>query len=124
MSSSNQYMKTYMLRRYHARRKASIQQLGEQCVKCGSKKLLEFHHTDPDSKDFTVARGASFSEERWQREIAKCDLLCHNCHVAHHSPKHRCGDVKKYWQGCRCDKCRAAKAEYHRQYIMRSRGLS
>ncbi len=81
---TSKQMKVYMLNRYHERRRKAIQQLGGKCVKCKATEQLQFHHADPDGKQFTIARGASFSEERWRNEVAKCQLLCRQCHSEHH----------------------------------------
>jgi hypothetical protein len=58
------------------------------CVKCGETFLaaLEFHHRDPAEKLFTVSRafndGRSIQEVL--EEIAKCDVVCANCHRKEH----------------------------------------
>jgi hypothetical protein len=43
---------------------------------------LEFHHRDPDHKHATVSqmRDRAATRERIEAEIAKCDVLCSNCH--------------------------------------------
>ena len=59
---------------------------GGKCVKCGYKKCieaLEFHHVDPNGKDFSVA-GKSLSFERMKKEVDKCILVCANCHKEIH----------------------------------------
>ena len=52
------------------------------CMFCGvtDHRVLEFHHRDPLEKDFNVAARLSGSEETLMKEIAKCDVLCSNCH--------------------------------------------
>jgi len=55
---------------------------GGQCVMCGYNKCsrsLEFHHLDPNEKDFTIS-GKSWSFERLKCEVDKCILVCSNCH--------------------------------------------
>ncbi|WP_216820524.1 hypothetical protein [Synechococcus sp. BDU 130192] len=58
------------------------------CSRCGFSdyRALEFHHTDPTAKDFSVAdfvsRGASLA--KIQKEIEKCCVLCANCHRIEH----------------------------------------
>ena len=59
---------------------------GGKCVKCGynkSVKALEFHHLNPDEKDFTIS-GKSWSFERLKNEVDKCILVCSNCHIEIH----------------------------------------
>ena len=59
---------------------------GGKCVKCGynkSVKALEFHHLNPNEKDFTIS-GKSWSFERLKNEVDKCILVCSNCHIEIH----------------------------------------
>lgn len=62
------------------------------CIKCGEKDpaCLDFHHRDPKEKAFTLSLGiARASLERLQKEVAKCDILCANCHRKLHASEHR-----------------------------------
>ena len=55
---------------------------GGSCIKCGYNKCisaLEFHHIDPNGKDFSIG-GKSWSFERLKIEVDKCILVCSNCH--------------------------------------------
>jgi hypothetical protein len=56
--------------------------LDNPCVDCGEKDIivLEFDHLS--DKDCSVADAIrrSFSIERLQREIDKCEVVCCNCH--------------------------------------------
>lgn len=46
---------------------------------------LDFHHRDPKTKDYNVAQLArGFPKERILAEVAKCDVLCANCHRKEH----------------------------------------
>lgn len=48
---------------------------------------LEFHHIDPDGKDFDIAEAMAY-EWAWERvfaEIRKCACLCANCHRKAHA---------------------------------------
>lgn len=58
--------------------------LGRGCDKCGYAKCarsLEYHHRDPQTKLFSISNRVNRgSRERLLEEIAKCDLLCRNCH--------------------------------------------
>jgi predicted HNH restriction endonuclease len=64
---------------------------GMQCEVCGYSRnyaALEFHHTDPASKDFQLDL-RSLSNRRWDailEERKKCLLLCSNCHAELHNP--------------------------------------
>lgn len=58
------------------------------CVRCGEDRTpcLDFHHRDDSQKEFGIGvlAGGSWSVARVKREIAKCDVLCSNCHRWHH----------------------------------------
>lgn len=65
--------------------------MGGKCQVCGYDKCyrsLEFHHLDPDVKEFTIGS----STRGWAsllKEAEKCILLCSNCHREVH-----CGMLK------------------------------
>lgn len=46
---------------------------------------LSFHHTDPNEKDFMMGTGKTRSPEKIREEIAKCVVVCHNCHSKIHA---------------------------------------
>jgi hypothetical protein len=54
------------------------------CSRCGTSdwRVLQFHHRDPSVKTRNVA--AFQSRKGLEREIAKCDVLCANCHLIVH----------------------------------------
>jgi len=64
-----------------------IEYKGGECVECGYKKCsqsLEFHHLNPEEKDFTIS-GKSCSLEMLKKEVDKCILVCRNCHGEIHA---------------------------------------
>ena len=71
-----------------ARRKmrAMIDELKTACVKCGydrCKRALSFHHRTDETKKFGLSQvlATCRSKAKVLAEIAKCDLLCANCHM-------------------------------------------
>lgn len=57
------------------------------CPECGESHpaCLEFHHRDPQNKKFTIGqKGRRKSLRSLQNEIAKCRVLCANCHRKEH----------------------------------------
>jgi len=62
----------------------------KECLKCGEKRVpcLEFHHRDirngDDSLRITRFVSGGWSKKRILEEIAKCDVLCRNCHAIEH----------------------------------------
>ena len=57
-----------------------------KCVKCGDTRsyVLDFHHIDPETKEFTIGKMKKSSENIIQNEIEKCVVLCANCHREYH----------------------------------------
>jgi hypothetical protein len=55
------------------------------CADCGTQYpyyVMEFDHLDASSKEFNVSAGVtSVSYERLLAEIAKCEVVCANCHA-------------------------------------------
>ena len=51
---------------------------GKSCVTCGSTESLELDHIDPATK--VSHRIWSWSTERREAELAKCQPLCRDCH--------------------------------------------
>lgn len=120
--SDNQYMRDYMLKRYHNRRKTAIEQLGGKCVSCGSKEELEVDHINPQDKKFCLSKLWSVNEKTYQEELSKCQLLCKVCHnnktTKEKSVEHGGGASGK--RNCKCSLCKAKKAEYMKNYKKKS----
>lgn len=123
----NGYMRRFMKRRYHRRRKKAIQELGGICISCGSKKKLEFDHRNPKSKSFGLWC-RSVSEERFSLELKKCQLLCSKCHLLKtlsdlgrrlHKGTHGTLSAYPHCGPPKCKACKAAKAEWFRGYRKR-----
>jgi hypothetical protein len=54
---------------------------------------LEFHHLDPKAKEFAISHdGITRSWSKIQAELAKCVLLCANCHRETHTGLRSFGD--------------------------------
>jgi hypothetical protein len=78
-----------VLRRRRKVKAMAVALLGGACQKYGYNKTLwalDFHHRDPTKKSFGLSvRGLCVSWARVKAEVAKCDLLCHNCHAEVHA---------------------------------------
>jgi len=64
-------------------KKRALELMGGQCLLCGYKRCsraLGFHHTDPKKKDFGFGPNRTRAWKSLVRELAKCVLLCANCH--------------------------------------------
>jgi len=61
------------------------------CAVCGESDplILCFHHRDPETKDGDISDMIDRrSLQSLQEEIAKCDVLCRNCHRIFHNEEH------------------------------------
>lgn len=52
------------------------------CVGCGERDpiVLDFDHREQSEKLFQIADGMRYAPAKIMAEIAKCDVLCANCH--------------------------------------------
>jgi hypothetical protein len=114
------------------RRKADWIEENGPCRKCGSNKDLEVDHIDPSLKSFSP----SFTEgkEKLLTELSKCQVLCHNCHLAKSkangelgggqnkiiNPSHGTWAMYTNFK-CRCEKC-AQWLRLYRQKIVHCDG--
>jgi hypothetical protein len=64
------------------------QKVGLFCKRCNNSdiRVLDFHHRDRDGKEVGISyiRARGWSDERILREIARCEVLCANCHRIEH----------------------------------------
>lgn len=66
----------------------AIKLLGDKCCICGYNKCidaLEFHHENPNEKEFKLGSGNTMSWKDYKNEALKCILVCSNCHKEIHS---------------------------------------
>lgn len=103
--------RAYQLKRYHDRRQRFF--ADKRCVQCQSVDSLELDHIDPTTK--VSHKVWSWSEVRFQTEVAKCQVLCHACHLSKtiaQTPitngyvSYRHGTASMYDSGCHCGLCR------------------
>ena len=59
------------------------------CIRCGEKDIvcLDLHHRNPSEKSFTIGKRKAVGAgiQRLKDEIAKCDVVCANCHRKLHA---------------------------------------
>lgn len=120
MANSNEYMREYMLKRYHVRRAAAIAKLGGMCVDCKTTEQLEFDHADAKTKSFNISKIWNYSQAKLDLELAKCVLRCKSCHLLK-TRKHDAGAVEHGGglsgkRNCKCELCRKRKAEWTKEY--------
>jgi 5-methylcytosine-specific restriction endonuclease McrA len=113
-----------MRNRRQQRRQKYINMMGGKCVQCGSTKDLQFDHKNPKHKNHDLNDIKDGDEDRITKELAKCVLLCPNCHLqkTKDNKEHVNKDKQpsrhgKIWHykryGCRCRKCRLAMRLYN-----------
>ena len=71
----------------HKNKRDAIEYKGGKCKHCSYSKCdaaLEFHHTDPTKKDFSISKHRGASIKSIKPELDKCILLCANCHREEH----------------------------------------
>lgn len=121
----NGYMREYMARAYHKRIEKAIADAGGKCVICGSVDGLQFDHMDPGTKVANITTMYSASVEKFQTELAKCQLLCEKCHssktLAENGLSSAVGthgtlSAYRYCGPPKCDACREANNEYMRKW--------
>ena len=61
---------------------------------CGEMRpwCLQFHHRDPSNKHFNISSSSLYALDKIIAEIAKCDILCANCHFDLHHLE-RAGEI-------------------------------
>ena len=90
MADKNSYeAQKETLKNYRVRLKERmLYVMGGKCQICGYDKCpqaLEFHHINPEEKEFTIAYNQNKSWETNAKELRKCTLLCANCHRELHA---------------------------------------
>ena len=118
-------------REWIARRRREWVTQNGPCGHCGSTENLEVDHIDPSTKTMNSTMVWSLSAAKREAELAKCQVLCHDCHLAKTLrektklplPPH--GTKARYSRHdgnhCRCELCCAAGREYDRQRRARAR---
>lgn len=79
----------YVTKRREKIKDMAIKYKGGKCQCCGYDKYkgaLEFHHLNPEEKDFAISeKGYTRSFEKVKKELDKCILVCSNCHKEIHA---------------------------------------
>lgn len=124
-------MALYMRERYANNRKAALEYLGGECVRCGSVEQLEFDHIDRTTKEYTIGSNVLYRRlENIKDELDKCQLLCKPCHD---DKGHEVGDIGvaehghiTMWKNhkCHCLVCNAARKTFNKEYRKKRRESS
>lgn len=74
-------------KRRQSRKQLAVDKLGGKCFDCKQEYPLpcyDFHHENPEEKDFDPCIGLTKSLAKFLAEVEKCVLLCANCHRIRH----------------------------------------
>ena len=91
-----------------------------KCKTCGKITSLQLHHVNRKEKEGHAIW--SWSKERREAEIAKCIILCSECHIELHAKEKRIlehGTCVMYRKGCRCRLCKDAHTARLKEYRLR-----
>ena len=78
--------------KFMAFKKNWIKSHGGGCCRCGYNKCidaLDFHHINPEEKEFSISNKGNKSIEDLMKEAEKCIILCSNCHREEHANEDR-----------------------------------
>lgn len=87
LANKDTYLKKARIHRLKDRernRQISRAAKNQPCVDCGVKYpyyVMQFDHLPEYEKTFTIGQNRLMSIERLESEIAKCDVVCSNCHA-------------------------------------------
>lgn len=68
-----------------------IKKMGGECTNCKIKltennwSIFDFHHIDPSQKEVSWSTLRNWSNDKIEKELNKCTLLCANCHRLLHA---------------------------------------
>jgi hypothetical protein len=68
-----------------------------KCSKCPENHIscLEFHHLDPNEKEYTISNLRTKSLKKAMKEMKKCIILCSNCHKKEHWNDNKIDEMKQ-----------------------------
>jgi 5-methylcytosine-specific restriction endonuclease McrA len=115
-----EYIKEYQ-RNWMKQRRLEWVNANGPCKSCGSDENLEVDHIDPSLKRNHVSRLWSCRVEVREKELAKCQVLCYNCHlkktISEISGTTHGTYAMRNKYGCSCEICK----EYVREDKRKSR---
>jgi hypothetical protein len=119
----NAYMREYNNRTYALRCDKFRAQLGNKCTKCESTDSLNFSGTTPLGKSFDLSRRMTSAPMKDLQELfdnSNYTLLCNKCLAKQTKGVEHGGGISGV-RNCKCDLCKAKKAEYMRSYMKKKR---
>ncbi len=87
-NNKDYYYQRNIRRRHMLRQWMREYKSGLVCARCGQDHpaTLHFHHLDPANKEYSISQMLSrhWGLDKIKAEIAKCIVLCANCHSIEH----------------------------------------
>lgn len=86
-SSCKSCFNSYCIERWKQIKIDTVILFGNKCLDCQQTyhpNVFEFHHLDPNEKDYNWSKLRLFSPKRRAMELSKCVMLCANCHRQRH----------------------------------------
>lgn len=77
----------YCIERWRKRKFEVIAHFQDKCNDCKNTfhySIYEFHHLVPSEKEYSWNKLRLFSNDKMQKELQKCVMLCANCHRLRH----------------------------------------
>lgn len=84
---SKVHVNRQVMDRHRSKKKFWVASFGGVCQDCGGEyptEVYDFHHLNPEEKDKSMKVLFSYCNEKIEKELAKCVLLCANCHRIRH----------------------------------------
>ncbi len=98
MFKSVEAYKQYHAERYKMKQKILEDLKSVPCADCGGTfphYVMEFDHVpERGPKKYNITNGANHRRD-WQEEVAKCDVVCANCHKARTWHRQQAGLVQR-----------------------------
>jgi Rieske Fe-S protein len=78
-------------------KKQAVDYFNNTCHDCGCtseyQEIFDFHHKNPEEKEFSIAHIIHYSWAKIENELKKCIMLCANCHRIRHAKENNFGSV-------------------------------
>ena len=130
MAYNKEYLRKYLRDRYQRRKREAIERLGGVCCRCGVSENLEVDHIEYTEKTMPFSRMYSVSQQRFDEELGRCQLLCKPCHIEKtidergYNRRTEHGTYARYkLSKCRCEACRKACRDKTRSYRLKKQQM-
>ena len=90
LTNSEKIKKNYEHVKYFRKKikERAVEYKGGKCSICGYDRCInafDFHHLDPQQKDFSISGNCNRAWDKVKAELDKCIIVCSNCHREIHA---------------------------------------